>query len=112
MGLFGNGKPGGNSAADNAEIQRRQDAWARALDTHSLPDFVHDRLKAASTMSGPAEPAARVSSGSIPATIPMTMANSFREAAARPPSAATEIWKTLEKRAARASATSGSDFRR
>jgi len=48
MGLFGNGKPGGNSAADNAEIQRRQDAWARALDTHSLPDFVHDRLKAAS----------------------------------------------------------------
>ncbi len=47
MGLFGGDKNNAASAAAEAEAQARQDAWLKALDHNTLPDFVESRLKKA-----------------------------------------------------------------
>ena len=52
MGLFG-GNKGKPSAEDEAQAQRRQDAWARALDSNTLPGFVEERLKLAAQRKTP-----------------------------------------------------------
>lgn len=48
MGLFGKGKTTDATRAAEAEAQRRQDAWLKALNHDHLPDFVEKRLKDAS----------------------------------------------------------------
>jgi len=53
MSWFGGGGHGSDDAAAKALAQSRQEAWAYALDTDTLPAFVEQRLKAAAERKVP-----------------------------------------------------------